>query len=216
VMGALWRSIAARPRLFAGVAVALVAVPFTPSHVGPATRAIVAWDGGVLVYLTLAALLFARQPAHRIAAGAIAQREGEWTIFWLTLGAALASFAAILTEFSGMKDLSPDRKPWHIALVAVTLLASWSMTHVTFTFRYAHEYYGGSDRPGGLRFPEEDSPDYLDFLYFSLGLGTTFQVSDVQIVARRFRHLATAHGLMSFLFNAIILALTVNLASGLL
>ena len=69
---------------------------------------------------------------------------------------------------------------------------------------------------GGLEFPGEKQPDYLDFLYFSLVLGMTFQVSDVQITARKFRRLATLHGLLSFLFNTIILALTVNIAGGLL
>jgi uncharacterized membrane protein len=53
-------------------------------------------------------------------------------------------------------------------------------------------------------------------MYFSLVLGMTFQVSDVQITARKFRRLAAAHGLLSFLFNTIILALTVNIAAGLL
>ena len=53
-------------------------------------------------------------------------------------------------------------------------------------------------------------------MYFALVLGMTFQVSDVQITARKFRRLATVHALLSFLFNTIILALTVNLAAGLL
>ena len=176
-----------------------------------------AWDIGVLVYLFLAAILFVTTTADRIALGAATQREGEWTIFWLTVGAAIASFAAILNQFSAMKDLPPEQKTPHIILVVVTLLASWLMTHVTFTFRYAHEYYGlDKAHAKGLKFPDDDCPDYLDFLYFSMGLGTTFQVSDVEITARRFRHLATVHGLMSFLFNTIILALTVNLAAGLL
>ena len=74
----------------------------------------------------------------------------------------------------------------------------------------------GSGIAGGLEFPSEKRPDYLDFMYFSLVLGMTFQVSDVQITARKFRRLAAAHGLLSFLFNTIILALTVNIAAGLL
>ena len=74
----------------------------------------------------------------------------------------------------------------------------------------------GADITGGLEFPGEKRPDYLDFLYFSLVLGMTFQVSDVQITARKFRRLAAAHGLLSFLYNTIILALTVNIAAGLL
>jgi uncharacterized membrane protein len=212
-----WRTIMGRPRLFTGVLVGLIAWPLLPGHLVPVTRTLIAWDAGVLTYLVLAIILFATAPVGRIAAGAAAQREGEWTIFWLTLGAALASFTAIFNQFSAMKDLQPGQRSLHIGLVVLTLLASWLMTHVTFTFRYAHEYYGTDPRhAGGMRFPGEKTPDYLDFLYFSLGLGTTFQVSDVEILARRVRHLATVHGLMSFLFNTVILALTVNLAAGLL
>ena len=74
-------------------------------------------------------------------------------------------------------------------------------------------------RVGGLVFPSEDTPDYSDywdFVYFSLVVGMTFQVSDVQITSRKLRRLATVHGLISFLFNTIIIALTVNIAASLL
>jgi len=59
-------------------------------------------------------------------------------------------------------------------------------------------------------------PDYLDFLYFSLVLGMTFQVSDVQVTSRKLRRLAAVHGLLSFLFNTVIIALTVNIAASFL
>jgi uncharacterized membrane protein len=104
--------------------------------------------------------------------------------------------------------------------VAFTLLASWLMMQASFALRYAHEYYsrspGRPDIDGGLSFPSEDHPDYMDFMYFALVLGMTFQVSDVQITSRKLRRLAALHGLLSFLFNTIIVALTVNLAAGLL
>src|SRR6185437_14075902 len=106
------------------------------------------------------------------------------------------------------------------ALVALTLFASWLMTQVSFALRYAHEYYttspGRSEIDGGLLFPDEPRPDYLDFLYFSLVLGMTFQVSDVQITSHKFRRLAAVHGLLSFMFNTVIIALTVNIAASLL
>ena len=47
-------------------------------------------------------------------------------------------------------------------------------------------------------------------------LGMTFQVSDVQITSRKFRRLAALHGLLSFLFNTVIVALTVNIGASLL
>ena len=44
----------------------------------------------------------------------------------------------------------------------------------------------------------------------------TFQVSDVQITSRKLRRLATVHGLIGFLFNTVIVALTVNIAASLM
>ena len=146
------------------------------------------------------------------------QEEGEWTIFWLTVAAVTFSFVAVIGEFSGTKELAPAERNLHVILVAVTLLVSWLMTHTTFAFRYAHEYYEVEPAWSlaswaGWSFPSERRPDYLDFMYFALVLGMTFQVSDVQITARKFRRLAAVHGLLSFLYNTIILALTVNLAA---
>ena len=87
---------------------------------------------------------------------------------------------------------------------------------------YAHAYYSDEDEDpntsgvGGLEFPNEKEPDFLDFAYFSFVIGMTCQVSDVQISSPGIRRLALVHGLLSFLFNTVILALTVNLASGML
>jgi uncharacterized membrane protein len=217
-----WRVIGARPRLFVGLLCGLIAVPLLPHGIRGTTRAIVAWDIGVVVYLVLSGFLFTTERMDHMAEDAAAQEEGEWTIFWLTLAVVTFSFVAIVSEFADIsKDMPPHQRSQHVILVAVTLFVSWLMTHTTFAFRYAHEFYEVDDDStagicGGLEFPGEKQPDYLDFLYFSLVLGMTFQVSDVQITARKFRRMAIAHGLMSFMFNTIILALTVNIAASLL
>ena len=216
----LWLVVSSRPRLFMGLLCGLAAAPLLPASIGTTTRAIVAWDIGVVVYLVGTFLLFVTERQDRVAVDAAAQREGEWTIFWLTVAAVVFSFAAIVSEFAHIGEQPKSYKGMHVALVALTLFASWLMTHASFAFRYAHEYYqvdaGAEGINGGLEFPGEKAPDYLDFLYFSLVLGMTFQVSDVQITARKFRRLAAVQGLLSFLFNTIILALTVNIAAGLL
>jgi uncharacterized membrane protein len=219
-LGWTWRVIGGHRRLLAGALCGAVSYPLLPRMLGQQTRAVIAWDIGVIVFLALSAFLFTTERANRMRIDAERQQEGEWTIFWLTMAGTAFSFAAIIGEFSNTKDLAAGQKGVHIALVAVTLLVSWLMTHTTFAFRYAHEYYeappGSPTVDGGLQFPGEEQPDYLDFLYFSMVLGMTFQVSDVQITSRKFRRLATVHGLLSFLFNTIILALTVNIAAGLL
>ncbi len=217
--GRIGRMITGRPRLFAGGICGLLVGLLIHGRTAPMTGALLAWDTGVLVYLVLAGLLFATEPIDALPARAEREEEGEWTIFTLTVAAAVVSLAAILGVFAATKGLSAAARNAHIALVAVTLLISWLMMHTTFAFRYAHEFYAADLDPPqfdrGLEFPGEPRPDYLDFLYFSLVLGMTFQVSDVQITARKLRRLAALHGLLSFLFNTVILALTVNIAAGL-
>jgi len=209
-----------RPRLFVGLLAGIVAAFAVPAETSRVTRAVVAWDIGVVVFLVLAAWLFGSERISRMAEDAASQQEGEWTIFALTIAAVVISFVAIFGEFAMLHDAKPEEKTLRVTLVAVTLFLSWLMTHTTFALRYAHEYYsrdrGAKEVDGGLDFPGEKRPDYLDFMYFSLVLGMTFQVSDVQITARKFRRLAAIHGLLSFLFNTIIVALTVNIAAGLL
>jgi uncharacterized membrane protein len=210
----------AHPRLFIAAGVGIAALLLLPNSLAPQTRAVVAWDLLVTSFLILTAALFARQCPEHMPADAARQEEGEWTIFAITVAAVAASFAVIVFEFSATKDAHGLERSLRIGLVAFTLFASWLMTHLLFGLRYAHEFYsarpdgGGIDR--GLEFPSELEPDYWDFVYFSLVLGMTFQVSDVQITTRKMRRLATVHGLLGFLFNTVVIALTVNIAASLL
>ena len=218
--GLIRRVIAGRPRLFASVAVGLLSFPLLPGGLSGKTRSILAWDIGGLALLVLCAALFGSERRDRMAVDAERQQEGEWTVFGITLLAAVASLGAVLAEFSDTKDLPEALRGWHVALVAATLLLSWLVTHTLFALRYAHEYYERGPGPGGvlggLSFPGDEPPDYWDFCYFSLVLGMTFQVSDVQVTSRKLRRLVTAHGVVSFVFNTVIIAVTVNIAASLL
>ena len=220
-LGLPWRVIRGRPWLsLAALIGGLSYLVLRLSALPTVTRSLIAWDIGCAAFLALAAIKFSTEPMERMATDAARDQEGEWTIFWLTIGAVTASFAAILGEFSQTKELPARVRELHIALVAGTLLLSWLMTHTVFALRYAHEYYDNPPGPpvtaGGLEFPGRDAPDYWDFFYFALVLGMTFQVSDVQITSRALRRLATAHGLLGFLFNTVILALSVNIGASLL
>lgn len=219
-VGTVNRAVIARKRLFIAAALGLAVFFVVPSTASAPTRAIVAWDAFVTIFMCLIFHLFTVQRPEHMPADAAAQEEGEWTIFWITVGAVTASFGAIIYEFSASKGMSPADRDLHVALVAFTLFASWLMTHVVFGLRYAHEFYetapGGQAVVGGLQFPADDDPDYWDFMYFALVLGMTFQVSDVQITSRLLRRVATLHGLLGFLFNTVVIALTVNIGASLL
>ncbi|MBV9655657.1 MAG: DUF1345 domain-containing protein [Acetobacteraceae bacterium] len=216
----LWRVVTLRPRLFFSFLFGLAAYLLVPAGDMAKARAVLSWDAGVTVYLIAAGVMFFDEREDRMARDAERLQEGEWTVFFVTVAAIVMSFIALIAEFTSTQNVPASQRGVHVAVVAFTLFASWLMTHVTFGLRYAHEYYSrngtGEEYERGLDFPAEKKPDYLDFMYFSLVIGMTFQVSDVQITSRKLRRLAALQGLLSFLFNTVIVALTVNIAAGLL
>ena len=216
----LLRTLISHFRLLFGIGIGVVGGMALPAKLAILTRCIMGWDIGCFAYLVLIALMFSRERKYSIAEDAKRQQTGEWTIFWFTVAGVFASFAAIIGEFSVSKDLPASVRGEHAALVAATLLLSWTLTHTLFALRYAHEYFerrpGGTEVDKGLEFPGGVEPDYWDFFYFAIVLGMTFQVSDVQITSRKLRRLATVHGVLGFLFNTIVLALSVNIGASLL
>jgi len=220
---ALWpvRVIAGHRYTFSACLIGAVAFFLLPRDLGLAPRAVFAWDlGGISLLVMFAAMLLNEGDDQTMARNAADQQEGEWTVFGITLLGVVISFAALTEVMGTAKDMQGMERKLFIGTVALTLFLSWLVTHVVFALRYAHEYYerqdGASRVDGGLEFPGGLPPDYWDFLYFAMVLGMTFQVSDVQITSRKLRRLATAHGLIGFLFNTVIVALTVNIAATLL
>jgi uncharacterized membrane protein len=142
-------------------------------------------------------------------------------IFLFVVAASMVSLLAIIFLLKSGKDASAAEVTRHVFLTTGSVIISWWLVHTVFTLRYAHIYYdtttdeGGQKKACGLQFPEEPEPDYLDFVYFSFVIGMTFQVSDVEISSRKMRRLAWAHGLISFAFNTAIVALSINIISGL-
>jgi len=87
-----------------------------------------------------------------------------------------------------------------------------------FALHYAHDYYRdqSAHRGGGLQFPGEEAPDYWDFVYFAAVIGTSAQTADVSFTSRAMRRLGLVHCTLAYAFNTTLLALTINIASGLL
>jgi uncharacterized membrane protein len=144
--------------------------------------------------------------------------QTRWAILTLIAGAAFFSMFAVLGVLHEAHGAG-GRVSVELAVFAgVTILLSWSFAHTVFAVHYAHEFYSAPERdPPGLLFPEKSgTPDYWDFLYFSFVIGMTSQVSDVQVASQPWRRLVLAHGILSFLFNTVILALSINLMAGLL
>jgi uncharacterized membrane protein len=206
------RIVRARPRLVWSAAVgAGVTVILAVTGWRAATRLLIGWDVGVALYLALVAHMMWRSDVDRIRRRATVEDEGQLAILVLTVLAALASLGTIFVELGGAA--SQARPGFRVVHAVLTILLSWAFIHTIFALHYAHEFYDIT--VGGLAFPQgEADPDYWDFVYFSFVLGMTSQVSDVAITSKELRRIVTAHGVLSFVFNAALLALTVNLAAG--
>ncbi len=178
----------------------------------------IGWNTFSVCMIVMSWVSFFITNSKQIREQAKVQDPSRTIIFIIIIISTLASFLAVLLLILSKGD-QDEGSSWRIVIAISGMLLSWILIHTTFTLRYAHIYYGDHEtkpdtHAGGLEFPGDSKPEYLDFAYYSFVLGMTFQVSDVQITSKRFRSLAMLHGLLSFGFNTIMIALTINLIAG--
>ena len=212
------RSVAIRPRLYVSALAALAALVLWPRGWPAGFREAVAWDLFAAIYLVLAFQVMMSSKGRTLRARAARQDDSRVVILVIILLGITASFMAIAGLLAAAKE-TPGRA-LNLGLAATTIVLSWTVTQVVFTLHYAHEYYrptGGSDAVAeGLDFRGDSDPDYWDFFYFATSLGAASQTSDVTILTKPLRRLATLHAIISFFFNTAVLALTINLAASLI
>jgi len=183
-------------------------------------RAVAAYDAGALVLLAFYWLVAMRPDAEDTHCRAALEDPGRniaLSIVLVSVAAGLVSAVVILGH--GIHLATGEQRSVSYALGILAVVAGWFLIHSTFTFRYAHMYYFDSDEDGtaerGLRFPGEANPNDYDFAYYSFVIGMTFQVSDVAITDPGVRRITLFHALISFGYNTMIIALVINLLSGL-
>jgi uncharacterized membrane protein len=222
------RNLDAHQRGVAAIIVAaVVGIASVDRFSSPEVHLITVWNSFALTSVILAWLRITTSDAFTVVRAAKLNDSGRAAIFCFVIFATLASLAAVASLLAQAKTLHGRVLTEHVLLAFGTVACSWTLLHTVFTLHYAHRYYARNERNdrddapdeetgSGLEFPNEKRPDFLDFAYFSFVIGMTFQVSDVQITSQTIRRLALVHGLLSFIFNTVILALAINLASGLL
>lgn len=141
-----------------------------------------------------------------------------YSLLLLTVGVSLIG---VLQVSEATKTLSGAARWLHILLAFSALTANWFMIQTIFALSYAHHYYH-PDRdnqlaslgfPGEAKqgLPCEADPVYSDFAYFSVVVGMTAQTADVTTKTAEIRRLVLVHGLISFAYNILVLALSLNL-----
>ena len=215
----LLRQLKLRPRLFVTVGVALAVGWLLPSTLMPQalTRWLVAWNVGTVLYVVLAAWMMWRSTTENMRQRAQLQDDGQRLILLLVVVAALASLVAIAGELALAKNMQGSQKALHVALAGITVFTSWAFIQVMFAIHYAHDYYAAlvRGRPAGLKFPDDDAPDYGDFFYFAAVIGTSGQTADVAFVSKPMRRIGTLHCVLAFVFNTTVLALLINIGASL-
>lgn len=204
---------------------------------------LVGWCVFCTVLLASHVYLMATLDAEGMRRRALREDPGGPMIAVLVIAAACTSLVAIAQAVATGQSLEGLERWMHVALALASLVLSWLMMHLAYALHYAREYYqpdedrpsaappdaqeapahrtadavpGMPDPAGGLDFPGDEPPDYLDFAYFSAVIGMTSQVSDVEVTSRDMRRLTLVHSLLSFAFNLIVLALAVNVLASLL
>jgi uncharacterized membrane protein len=176
----------------------------------PGLAGLLAWDAGVLCFLGVTHRVIADHSIDSMRRRAANLDTRTLVTKFLIVTAGCVSLYGIVRTLNAL----PGHPVLQVVLTGVTVLGSWSLIHTVFAIHYAHLYYSAPE--GGLIFPGGGDPNYYDFLYYSFVVGMTCQVSDVQISDSRLRRLTLGHGVLSFFFNTVILALAVSVGAGLL
>lgn len=210
----------AQHRLMLSLGVSGIVLYFVINRFSVPTEVLLTWMSFALTIIILIWITFLQSHPREVRKIAKLQDSSRAALFGFVIVAAIISLLAVYFLLKSAKGHNSD-VTGRVLLAIAAVFVSWWLVHTIFTTRYAHLYYdefkddGTPRKGGGLQFPDETEPDYLDFVYFSFVIGMTFQVSDVEITSRHIRRLAWMHGLISFVFNTAIVALSINIISGL-
>lgn len=207
-----WRFVKGRPWMVAALAILVISmVALTGFGMRPTTALLLGFDLAAVVYLGSLARLFNRATPDHMRSRAQMLDIGRWGVLWSGVLLSAVVLAALGNELHAAKGGGMLA----LAIGVLSVVLSWLFLNMMFALHYAHGYYGDlGGKHAGLEFPDTPRPDYWDFAYFSIVIGMTFQVSDVQITSKYLRRVVLLHSVISFFFNVFIIAITVNIVAG--
>ena len=215
-MRRLLHHLGTRPYLATALAAGVVAALLLPGARDTMTRVLVGWNVTVWLYLVLLAWMMVRADHGRLRRAAVAQAESAGTVMVIVSLASVFSLVGVVVELSAAKVPGVPHAWPHVVFALVTVVGSWILLPMVFALTYASMYYRAQGR--GLKFPDDDPhflPNYVDFLYFSFTIAVASQTSDVAVCAVAMRKVVLLQTLLSFAFNATILAFSINIAASL-
>lgn len=128
-----------------------------------------------------------------------------------------SSLAALVLEVLGLTHAEQTGGTFETPLIALSVLAvilGWLAVQSVYMFHYARLYFAEDRR--GIDFNTDEPPHFGDFIYFTITIAMTYQVSDTSISDSRIRRVVSRHALLSFLFGTAIIGTTINVMAGLI
>jgi len=186
-----------------------------PFHTSAVSRILVGWN--VFQWCALAGILRLMIGAtpEKIRTTAIAFDESDEVVLGIVSAASVAAVGCVFYEMVSGKHADGARLVAHIGLSFSTLAGLWLLVPMLFAVTYTHDWYGAPADRKTVRFPDDiRSPDYWDFVYFSMNLAVACQTADIELTSKRARRLVLIQSVLSFIFNTSVLGLTINIAAG--
>jgi len=208
-----------RPRLWLSFAMGVLVGVFLPEAWADhaLTRGLIGWNAGALLYLVLAFVMMLRATREKMHRRAKLEDEGRYTILTVAGVATVVVLVAIAAQLALARESHGATKAGYVALCGLTVMTAWLFTQTMFALHYAHEQLSSEpDESPAFEFPGTDEPDYFDFMYVACIIGTSAQTADVSFSSRRSRRVGLMHCVLAFFFNTTLLALTINVAAGLI
>jgi uncharacterized membrane protein len=193
----------------AGAAAGALTAIVGPWWLGP----LVAWDVAAAAQLVWTWLLIWGLSASQASAHATQESPGRANTDLLLIAGSIVSLVAVGLVLIRANQQTGLDKGLLVGTSVLSIVLAWSTVHTVYALRYAQLYYRGN--AGGVDFNDSSAPCYPDFAYLALTIGMTFQVSDTDLTTTGFRRLAIRHALLSYMFGALIIAVTINLIAGL-
>ncbi|WP_294187739.1 DUF1345 domain-containing protein [uncultured Sphingobacterium sp.] len=202
-------------RALLSVGMFLLIYIISPIQSLPLLNLLLCWLGFCISYTAISWFTFYTMSVETMAKKAQKEDGSRLFVSLFIILVTIGCFVSVLMIIISSKD-KQLKDAYIIVICILAMMASWILVHTIYTFHYARLYYENRSDGGGLEFPGDEKPDYLDFAYFSFVMGCTFQVSDVGISSKKIRRVALFHGLLSFALNTFVVALTINIISGLI
>lgn len=201
----VWRTIIS---IALGIAAGTVAAPF----LGLAAGLVTGWGVAALTIVVWVLVYLWPMDTARTRAHASREDPGRRIARVVSIAGSVASLGAVAVVLIQTKSAPLGEAILLAGLAVFSVATSWLLIQTNYMLRYAHVYY--NEPIGGIDFHGESEPMYTDFIYFSVGLGMTYQVADTNVTTNEIRRIVIGQTVLAWIFATVIIATVINLVTG--